>query len=1064
MQSLRNPAVLRGLVAVAATGAVLIARLALGRLMNDLPPTLLFGLAVMTTAWYGGRWPGLLATGLSAATAAAVFMLDGSGHWRHPGDPIQLSMFLAVGGGVSIMAGAMHAARRRAEADAAGLRRSQGALRQSEERYRLLAEAIPKLVWMLRDDGQFEFANGRWFEYTGRTLEQVSRDGWAASVHSEDRPAVLARWPHWRPADADQMEMRFRRADGAYRWFMMRVVPVRDAAGQVFRWVGTATDIEDEKRRIDALRRSERRYRALVQATPQAVWSSGAGADADGAAWWSELTGREYPAGDAWAWLPAVHPDDRERARMAWDEALRSRTRYNIEYRVQSAAGDYRHIAACCIPLLSEDGQLEEWIGTLADVTAQRQAEEALQRSHQELEDRVRERTADLEAANENLMTEVALRSSVEAEHRQLANQFRLLLESTGEAVVGMDPQGRATFVNQAAAQMLGWQPEELIGCNMHAMGHHSHADGTPFPAAECRIRVGYEAGEVYHSSDETFWRRDGTSFPVECSSHPLIKGGQACGGVVVFRDITARRRDVAELRAAKNAAEAASRAKGEFLANMSHEVRTPLNGILGMAELALRTALSPQQREYIFAVKQSGEALLTVINDILDFSKIEAGKLDLDPVAFNLRGAMDELLKPLALRARNKGLDMTCSVAPDVPDGLLGDLGRLRQVLLNLVGNAIKFTESGEVAVSVRGQRTEDSGQKTNESGSVLCPLSSVLLEFVVRDTGVGIPADKLHTIFAPFEQADGSTARRFGGTGLGLTISARLVDMMGGRLRVESEVGRGSTFSFGVRLPVQTVQPPRPPAAVAPARPLHVLLAEDNPVNQRVAVGLLGRAGHTVEVAATGAEAVAAATFGSFDVILMDVQMPEMDGLAATAAIRRAERAAGRHTPIVALTAHAMKGDRERFLAAGLDGYVSKPFRLDELWAAVAACALPSPRPAFDPAELLDQMGGDRRLLRDVLTAFEDNCDHLLREVHDALAADDRPRLTRAAHALKGALLTLGAPAAADAARCLEEVGDASACERLDAEVRRLRSGLAELQRELPPAVRGPAVASGS
>jgi two-component system sensor histidine kinase/response regulator len=682
----------------------------------------------------------------------------------------------------------------------------------------------------------------------------------------------------------------------------------------------------------------------------------------------------------------------------------------------------------------------------------------ALQQSNNQLESRVEDRTRQMqEEMDDRMLAEEKLSDE--------RGMLRALIDNVPDLMYVKDTNSRFVIANASMARLIGVaSPSELI--EKTDFDFYPRDVAAAFYDDEQQVIATKQP--LFDRQEESFDAQNNKIWVLTTKVPLLDKNGRITGIAGVSRDITERKKVEQEMQRARETAEAASQAKSEFLANMSHEIRTPLNGVMGMTDLALDTQLTPEQRDYLETVKSSSDSLLTVINDILDFSKIEAGKIDLESTDFNLRESLESTLKSVAVRADEKNLELLCEVAPEVPEIVRGDSTRLRQVIVNLVGNAIKFTALGEIALRV--------GLESREA-------TDCLLRFTVSDTGMGIAADKLESIFAPFSQADTSTTRKYGGTGLGLTISTRLVSMMGGTIGVESEIGHGSQFHFTVRLgtaakdvkissisfpeilcgvkvlvvddnrtnrrilegmlgrwgmkstlaedgqqaldqlvdargkdqpfgliltdmhmpnmdgftliehirqrpelatatimmltsaghrgdaarcqelgvsayllkPIRQSELREAVARVLGARPgdgaiplitrfslhderdpsasLHVLLAEDNAVNQRLAVRLLEKRGHRVTVAGNGREALAALSKAKFDLVFMDVQMPEMDGLEATGAIREQEKRTGLHQPIIALTAHAMKGDREKCLAAGMNGYLTKPIRPAEL-----------------------------------------------------------------------------------------------------------------------------------
>lgn len=569
---------------------------------------------------------------------------------------------------------------------------------------------------------------------------------------------------------------------------------------------------------------------------------------------------------------------------------------------------------------------------------------------------------AALEEAKVKTEASVASRSVELAEKNQF---LEVLLNTIQAGIVACDAKGNVTLMNRFLRRMHGL-PETGAGMPaseilLQDLGLHN-AGGDPILRPEETPLFRALHGEIVRDMEIVAAPNGHQPRTMLASGQAIVDtNGNKLGAVIVFHDISERKQAECELRKAKETAEAAVRARSEFLARMSHEIRTPMNGVMGMTELLLSSVTDREQRDRIETIRASGETLLTIINDILDFSKIDAGEMSFEEIAFNLGDAVNSTLKMFAHSAKKKGLTLTSSIAPDIRLGRRGDPVRLRQILTNLVGNAIKFTSHGGISIAVR--LPEDNRDAD-------------LVEFVVDDTGIGIRPEDCQRLFHAFVQADGSTTRRFGGTGLGLTICRQLVEKMGGIIEAVGVPGKGSTFRFTARLPA--IEAPRtPPSAMNPrdeaktSGPLRILVAEDNPVNRKVALGMLRRIGYAAEAVPNGKQVIEALTREPFDIVFMDCQMPEMDGYEATEAIRRKE-GASHHTWIIALTANTMVGDREACIAAGMDDYVAKPLRPEALAASISRSPVHKPPVqgsgdfSSDAEDAMRRMGEATRQLR--------------------------------------------------------------------------------------------------
>ncbi len=1123
----------------------------------------------------------------------------------------------------------------------------------------LAVEQSPLSVVITDCEGQIEHVNPTFSKMTGYEATEVIGQTPRILKGPDTPPEFYEKM--WQTILAGKIwhsEIQNRKKNGELYWGNISIAPVKNETGEVTHFVAMTADITEAKNVAMALEQAEFTRNLALEAAQVGLWSGDIIADT-----WSwdsrvgQMTGLSLENfSGIKKWITALHPDDRKMVTKAFRSACRGESDYGVEYRVIWPDKSIHYITGRGKTTLAEDGTPIRIDGITLDVTELREAERAMRRAQE---------------------------------------RNKLILDSVGEGIFGLDTEGNVTFCNKAAVDKLGYTYNELLGISMHDAVHYAHEDGSNYDENYCPMRAAYRDGETHQIYDEVLFHKDGSSFPVEYSAIPLDRDGYLIGAVVVFRDITERKQaeaaldenrellqsildnspaiislrdlegryllvnriwceftgltveesigktnfdllnaklavdinnidkevmasgqasqsegkqadadgrirsymaytfpvrnpageifaiggvttDITELSHAREVAEAATKAKSDFLANMSHEIRTPMNAIIGMSYLALQTELDRRQRNYIEKVNRSGEALLGIINDILDFSKIEAGKLDMETIDFHLTDVFDDLANLVGLKAEEKGLELMFDMAGDIPTALIGDPLRLGQILVNLGNNAVKFTEQGEVIVSVVGVDEDESSAK---------------LHFRVKDTGIGLSQEQQEKLFQSFSQADTTTTRKYGGTGLGLTISKKLVEMMGGEIWIESEAGTGSTFHFtaqfgkqqgvvdaivsdkavleGLRVLVVDDNPTArlilssilkrfgllvdqadsganallqikeadksaayslvfmdwmmpdmdgietsrilqsdnsltliPPiimvtafgrndaftdadsvhfkgvltkpvthstlhdavmsalgydvvresrasnreheisVAINKLRGARILLVEDNEVNQELALELLTTNGILAEVANNGQEALDWLAKEDFDGVLMDCQMPVMDGYEATHLIRAQERFS--NLPVLAMTANAMAEDRKKVLDAGMNEHIAKPIDVQDMFAAMAKWITPStpvtdePQtqvvseperqedipeiPGIDLAAGLVRCQGNHKLYRKLLLKFRVSEADFQEEFQKARTSDDLQAATRYAHTLKGVAGNIGAKTVQESAMKLE------------------------------------------
>ncbi|WP_251037653.1 PAS domain S-box protein [Paenibacillus albidus] len=778
-------------------------------------------------------------------------------------------------------------------------------LRESERNYRLLSEnSLDIISRHTIQDSIFLYCSPASRTMLGYGPEEMLGTSAYEYLHPDDLEMMQRLIGASRDTNViPVVSYRYRRKDGSYVWLESNSRYIYDDSGRAVEILAVGRDITERKQFESRLQESEQRYKSLFEYNPSAVYSMNlqgeyltANTNLEKLSGYplEELIGMNYG--------PLVHGKDVARTQSHFDLASQGIPQsYNLT--LIHKDGHEVEINTINIPIIVDE-QVVGVYGISRDITE---------------------------------------RMRYTAQIEKLSNEYTLILNAVSEGIFGLDTEGKVAFINPAGIHMLGFEYNEIMGHSYLDHIQQSAIDGVHYRPEESPLMKAIESGTSHQNKEAVLWRKDGSSFLAEYQVTPLFDRGERRGAVVVFRDIT----DEKEIIRAKESAEKADQAKSEFLAIMSHELRTPMNGIMGMTDLLSETELNEEQRGYTQIISESSSSLLYILNEILDFSKIEAGKMTLLHELVGLKPILDNVTELFSVKAREKDLQLSCRIASEVPEFIMGDAARLRQVLVNLVSNAVKFTEQGRVEILVERE---------------YCPNSNkLLLKFNVKDTGIGIPPAKQPLLFQSFSQLHPSINRKYGGTGLGLAICKKLVELMGGAIGVESSEDQGSNFYFSLPLSLsgdsigseeeaaaQAVEvagvqvrneagegPAADEALPLPAPqygPLRILIAEDHPVNQKLLLTLLQKRGYQAELVENGEQALEAVMQNHYDLVFMDVQMPVMSGLTATMMIR--ERAPQEHQPyIVAVTAYAGQEDQERCRAVGMEAHISKPILSSEV-----------------------------------------------------------------------------------------------------------------------------------